>query len=133
MSSSSGVPANSRSAASLPFSSSGWRSGHNPPAWFDDDAIIDYNEITQLARREAMASITIRNLAPAVKERLRVRAAEHGHSMEAEAREILQSALDRPKRSETLTGIMRELFGTDNGVELELPAREPGPPPPAFE
>ena len=40
-----------------------------------------------------MSSITIRNLDPAIKERLRVRAAEHGHSMEAEARRILQTAL----------------------------------------
>ena len=29
-----------------------------------------------------MSSITIRNLDPVIKERLRVRAAEHGHSME---------------------------------------------------
>ena len=40
-----------------------------------------------------MSSITIRNLDPAVKERLRVRAAQHGHSMEAEARNILQTKL----------------------------------------
>jgi plasmid stability protein len=32
-----------------------------------------------------MSSITIRNLDPAFKERLRVRAAQRGHSMEAEA------------------------------------------------
>ena len=38
-----------------------------------------------------MSSITIRNLDPAVKER--VRAAGHGHSMEPEARRILQTAL----------------------------------------
>jgi plasmid stability protein len=37
-----------------------------------------------------MASITIRNLEDAVKQRLRVRAAEHGHSMEEEARNILR-------------------------------------------
>ena len=37
-----------------------------------------------------MASITIRNLDPAVKDRLRVRAAEHGRSMEEEARLILR-------------------------------------------
>ncbi|MGH6847586.1 MAG: FitA-like ribbon-helix-helix domain-containing protein [Methylocella sp.] len=36
----------------------------------------------------SMSSITIRNLDQAIKERLRVRAAEHGHSMEAEARRI---------------------------------------------
>ena len=40
-----------------------------------------------------MSSITVRNLDPAIKERLRIRAAEHGHSMEAEARRILQAAL----------------------------------------
>jgi antitoxin FitA len=38
-----------------------------------------------------MTSITIRNLDPAVKERRRVRAAQHGRSMEAEARRILQT------------------------------------------
>ncbi|HET6467167.1 MAG TPA: hypothetical protein VFG43_02200 [Geminicoccaceae bacterium] len=85
-----------------------------------------------------MASITIRNLAPTVKERLRVRAAQRGRSMEAEAREILRTALDRPdldrpERPETLTGIMRELFGPEHGVELELPPREPGRAPPRFE
>ena len=80
-----------------------------------------------------MASITIRNLAPAVKERLRVQAARRGHSMEAEARAILQSALDQPEREASLTSIMRELFGAEHGVELELPAREPGRDPPAFE
>ena len=37
-----------------------------------------------------MASITIRNLDDDVKRRLRIRAAEHGRSMEEEAREILR-------------------------------------------
>ena len=80
-----------------------------------------------------MASITIRNLPSGVKERLRLRAAEHGHSMEAEARVILQSALERPGSRTTLTSIMRELFGPENGVELELPPREPGRTPPVFD
>ena len=81
-----------------------------------------------------MASLTIRNLPSAVKERLRVRAAERGRSMEAEARTILQSALDTPPRPrETLTGIMRELFGPEHGVELELPPREQERPAPTFE
>lgn len=47
----------------------------------------------QASRHSAPASITIRNLDPALKERLRVRAAQHGQSMEAEARVILQTAL----------------------------------------
>ena len=45
-----------------------------------------------------MSSITIRNLDPAIKERLRIRAARHGHSMEAEASSILQSTLKEPER-----------------------------------
>ena len=40
-----------------------------------------------------MASMTIRNLDDSLKKRLRVRAAEHGKSMEEEAREIWRSAL----------------------------------------
>ena len=40
-----------------------------------------------------MASITIRNLDDDVKERLQLRAAEHGRSMEAEIRTILTDAV----------------------------------------
>jgi plasmid stability protein len=39
-----------------------------------------------------MATLTIRRLDPAVKERLRVRAAQRGHSMEEEARRILSES-----------------------------------------
>ena len=39
-----------------------------------------------------MASITIRNLDESVKARLRIRAAQHGRSMEEEARHILRDA-----------------------------------------
>jgi plasmid stability protein len=41
-----------------------------------------------------MASITIRNLDDSLKSRLRVQAAVHGQSMEAEARDILRCALN---------------------------------------
>ena len=62
-----------------------------------------------------------------------MRAAQHGHSMEAEARAILRAALARSSRPETLTSIMRELFGPEHGVELEVPPREPEDEPPVFE
>jgi len=42
-----------------------------------------------LAKRCAMATITIRKLAPEVVERLKARAALQGHSMEQEARDLL--------------------------------------------
>lgn len=72
-----------------------------------------------------MASLTIRNLSSATKERLRVQAAEHGGSMEAEARSILQSALQPspPPRETNLAEAIRRRFAPFGGVELELPPR----------
>ena len=83
-------------------------------------------------RHSAPASITIRNLDPALKERLRVRAAQHGQSMEAEARVILQTALapeDAPPRRH-LYDRVRARFAPLGGVDLELPPREPVREPP---
>jgi plasmid stability protein len=70
-----------------------------------------------------MASITIRNIEDAVKERLRVRAATHGHSMEEEARVILKRAVGGVSGSE-LWDLSRQLFEGENGVTLELPSRD---------
>ncbi len=82
-----------------------------------------------------MSSITIRKLDPAIKERLRVRAAEHGRSMEAEARRILQTALGgsttTPGRS--LYERIHARFAPLGGVDLELPARVPVREPPRFD
>ncbi len=82
-----------------------------------------------------MSSITIRKLNPALKERLRVRAAERGHSMEAEVRRILREALTGAGRAtdKNLYERIRARFEPLGGVELELPAREPAREPPRFE
>ena len=82
-----------------------------------------------------MATLTIRNLAPAIKERLRVRAAEHGLSMEAEVRRILQSAVEdvAPPIEGNLYERIRARFEPLGGVELDLPPRGPGREPPRFE
>ncbi len=83
----------------------------------------------------APASITIRNLDPALKERLRIRAAQHGQSMEAEARRILQIALTLqsapPMRH--LYDRVRARFAPLGGVDLELPPRESVREPPRFD
>ncbi len=79
-----------------------------------------------------MASITIRNLDDDVKTRLRVRAAEHHRSMEEEARLILRDAVGRTADSRNLASIVRSHFGPDNGVDLELPPREPAREPSSF-
>jgi plasmid stability protein len=82
-----------------------------------------------------MSSITIRNLDPAIKERLCVRAAEHGHSMEAEARRILETALTGASRSpgRNLYQRIHARFAALGGVELDLPPRDPVRDPPRFE
>lgn len=82
-----------------------------------------------------MASLTIRNLDAALKERLRVQAAQHGHSMEAEARRILQGALTRKPAldSRSLATRIHERFAALGGVELDLPERDAAREPPSFE
>jgi plasmid stability protein len=83
-----------------------------------------------------MATLTIRNIDVAMKERLRVRAAEHGHSMEAEARRILQRALAKqevPRRSMNLAERIHARFAALGGVDLDVPPREPGREPPSFD
>jgi plasmid stability protein len=82
-----------------------------------------------------MSSITIRKLDPRIKERLRIRAARHGRSMEAEARRILDSALEAADgpQARNLYDRIRERFEPLDGVDLELPAREPAREPPRFD
>ena len=82
-----------------------------------------------------MASITIRQLDDTLKRKLRVRAAENGHSMEEEARIILRGVLDRqPARPATGFGTaIHELFLPLGSVELEIPQREPMREPPRFD
>jgi len=87
-----------------------------------------------------MATIVIRNLDPAVKRRLQLRAARNGRSMEAEAREALAEVLApsrQPKESPQLiapgkrrsskrgdlgTAIHRR-FTALGGVDLQIPPR----------
>ena len=78
-----------------------------------------------------MASITIRKLDEKTKARLRLRAARHGRSMEAEARTLLRSALqtDEPRTS-NLADSIRTRFRKVGGVDLRLPSREPIREPP---
>ena len=77
-----------------------------------------------------MASMTIRNLNEDIKQRLRIQAAEHGHSMEEEAREILRVALTENKPPVNLAQSIRARFEPLGGVELDIPPREPMRDPP---
>lgn len=78
-----------------------------------------------------MASITIRNLDEATKARLRIRAAQHGRSMEEEARTLLRTSLSEdPALGGNLAQAIHARFRRLGGVELRLPAREPMREPP---
>ena len=79
-----------------------------------------------------MVSITIRELDDEVKARLCLRTAEHGRSMEEEARAILREAVCR-QPPESLASAIRARFAPLGGVELELPPRGPMREPPSFE
>lgn len=73
-----------------------------------------------------MATLTIRNLDDALKNRLRVRAASSNRSMEEEARQILGTALAEasPSRSNLATRI-RSRFTAFGDVRLPIEARDP--------
>jgi len=70
-----------------------------------------------------MAAMSIRNLDDWVLERLRVRAAGHGRSTEAEVRSILADAVREPDDSPGLLDVIAYRFGELGGVELDLPPR----------
>lgn len=74
-----------------------------------------------------IGALSIRNLDDDVKERLRIRAASHGRSMESEVRAILAEAVSAPENTDGLFGAMLDRFGELGGVELDLPPR--GTPP----
>jgi antitoxin FitA len=82
------------------------------------------------------ATLTIRNVDAVLKERLRVRAAQHGHSMEAELREILQETLTEPEppAEPHLYDRIRARFAPLGGADdIELPPRELVGEPPHFD
>ena len=78
-----------------------------------------------------MAVLTVRNVPDDVHRALRVRAAQHGHSTEAEVREILAAAVKPEKRvrmGEALAAIGREIglsnedFAVFDSVRDQTPA-----------
>ncbi len=70
-----------------------------------------------------MATLTVRNLDEGMKARLRIRAAEHGRSMEAEVREILAAALAAQDPPRGLGSRIARRFSDVDGPWLDLPPR----------
>ena len=75
-----------------------------------------------------MASVTVRNLSDETHRALRVRAAMHGHSTEAEIRAILDNTVrpdNRIKLGSLLAKIGLEVDGVDLEIEREKSPTEP--------
>jgi len=77
-----------------------------------------------------MAMLTVRNIPDAVHRALRMRAGQHGHSMEAEVREILQSAVSpagRVKLGSLLAAMGRQAKLTDKEFAVFEQVRDKTP------
>jgi antitoxin FitA len=80
-----------------------------------------------------MAAVSIRDLDDTVRDRLRVRAARHGRSMEAEMRAILTAAVREDDSAPGLFSALVDRFAELGGIDLDLtpratPARAADPP-----
>jgi plasmid stability protein len=75
----------------------------------------------------SVAAMSIRNLDERVMELLRIRAARHGRSTEAEVRAILADAVREPSEGPNLAQAIMARFGDLGGVELDLAPRGAAP------
>ena len=78
----------------------------------------DANLLASLSEVGAMTAISIRNLDSEVKAKLRIRAAQHGRSMEAEIRAILTDAV--AQRPVGFFDAIRAVSLEHGGVDLDL-------------
>lgn len=74
-----------------------------------------------------MATLTIRDLDDSLKARLRIRAAENGRSMEAEARAILRSALAASEPDRGLGSRIHQRFAGRDIPPIPVPPRTEPP------
>lgn len=79
-----------------------------------------------------MASVTVRNLPDETHRALRVRAATHGCSTEAEIRAILECAV-RPEGRIKLGSLLAEIGREVGGVDLEIERNRTPTGPVSFE
>lgn len=76
-----------------------------------------------------MSTLTVRGLDDETHARLRVQAAQHGRSMEAEVRAILQDSVSPPAPARGLGSRIHARFAglAESESEFELPARSEAP------
>jgi antitoxin FitA len=88
---------------------------------------IIYDDIIDIImpKSKSMVAITVRNIAAETHRALRVRAARHGRSTEAEIRMILEQAA-RPEGRVKLGSLLSQIGRDIGGVELDI-ERDPTP------
>lgn len=74
-----------------------------------------------------MAALSIRGLDEETKARLRIRAAQHGRSMEAEVRAILVEVVRDSPGETSLSAAILNRFAEVAGVDLDLSLRDTAP------
>ncbi|MBN3787180.1 Arc family DNA-binding protein [Burkholderia sp. Ac-20353] len=79
-----------------------------------------------------MPVITVRNLPDEVHRALRIRAAQHGRSTEAEVRDILEQAV-RPEGRLKLGTLLAEIGREAGGVDLDIQRDKTPTEPMSFE
>lgn len=79
-----------------------------------------------------MASVTVRNLPDETHRALRMRAASHGRSTEAEIRAILENAV-RPESRIKLGSLLAEIGREAGGIDLEIERDKTPAEPVSFE
>ena len=67
---------------------------------------------------QPMASLTIRNIDESIKNNLRIRAAEHGRSMEEEARQILMHHVLSAQSAQGIGSRVSRRFAAVGGIDL---------------
>lgn len=80
-----------------------------------------------------MAALSIRNVDDALKRALRLRAAQHGLSMEEEARRILRDALGPVSQTQPLGQRLKQRFAGMTDATFELPPRQMPRTPPSWD
>lgn len=70
-----------------------------------------------------MSTLTVRNIEPAIKDKLCLMAAAHGHSMAEEVRSILRRAVTQGTRPRGLGSRIHARFAAMGDVVLPLPER----------
>lgn len=86
--------------------------------------------LNEFIKGDAMAMLTVRNLPDDVHRALRVQAAQHGHSTEAEVRRILTMAVKpeaRVRVGEALSALGRSIGLTNEDLEVFAQVKDKTP------